>query len=130
MGVEAEGGKVKVNLEGKPSLTGDLVINATGPQTRFSASKSILLGKLLERGLISPDEMDMGIRIAEDHTVVTKDGNESEVLLALGPLLRGTLWETIAVPELRGQASRVAATLVGGPVAPAEDLSALVEFII
>ena len=130
VGVEAEGGKVKVNLEGKPSLTGDLVINATGPQTRFSASKSILLGKLLERGLISPDEMDMGIRIAEDHTVVTKDGNESEVLLALGPLLRGTLWETIAVPELRGQASRVAATLVGGPVAPAEDLSALVEFII
>ena len=72
----------------------------------------------------------MGVRVEEDHTVVTRDGDRSEVLLALGPLLRGTLWETIAVPELRGQASRVAATLVGGPVVPAEDLSALVEFII
>ena len=48
----------------------------------------------------------------------------------MGPLLRGTLWETIAVPELRGQARRVAETLVGAPVAPAEDMTALVEFMI
>ncbi len=128
--VETDGEKVKVCLEGGESLTGDLVINATGPQTRFSSSKSLLLSKLMEKGLISPDDMDMGIRITDDHTAVTKDGTESEVLLALGPLLRGTLWETIAVPELRGQASQVAATLVGGSAAPAEDLSALVEFII
>jgi uncharacterized NAD(P)/FAD-binding protein YdhS len=31
----------------------------------------------------------------------------------MGPLLRGTFWETIAVPELRGQARRVAETLLG-----------------
>ena len=29
-------------------------------------------------------------------------------LFAIGPPLRGTLWETTAVPELRGQAMRVA----------------------
>jgi uncharacterized NAD(P)/FAD-binding protein YdhS len=39
-------------------------------------------------------------------------------LLALGPLLRGTLWETIAVPELRGQARRVAETLLEYPALP------------
>ena len=32
---------------------------------------------------------------------------------ALGPLLRWTLWETIAVPELRSQARRVAETAHG-----------------
>ncbi len=128
--VEADGDQVKVSLGGEKTLTGDLVINATGPQTKFSATRSALLRKLMDAGLISPDDMDMGVRVEEDHTVVTRDGDRSEVLLALGPLLRGTLWETIAVPELRGQASRVAATLVGGPVVPAEDLSALVEFII
>jgi uncharacterized NAD(P)/FAD-binding protein YdhS len=30
----------------------------------------------------------------------------------MGPLLHGTLWETIAVPELRGQALRVAQLLL------------------
>lgn len=128
--VEADGDRVRVCLEGGKALTGDLVINATGPQTKFSATRSVLLRKLMDAGSISPDAMDMGVLVGEDHTVVTGDGNRSEVLLAMGPLLRGTLWETIAVPELRGQASRVAATLVGGPVVPAEDLSALVEFII
>ena len=56
--------------------------------------------------------MDMGVRVDADHTVIDQDGRRSEILLALGPLLRGTLWETIAVPELRGQARRVAETLL------------------
>lgn len=30
----------------------------------------------------------------------------------LGPLLKGTYWETVAVPELRGQARRVAETVL------------------
>ena len=54
----------------------------------------------------------MGVRIDADHTVIAGDGARSPLLLALGPLLRGTFWETIAVPELRGQARRVAATLL------------------
>jgi uncharacterized NAD(P)/FAD-binding protein YdhS len=32
----------------------------------------------------------------------------------IGPLLRGTLWETVAVPELRGQALEVAQVLLEG----------------
>jgi uncharacterized NAD(P)/FAD-binding protein YdhS len=31
---------------------------------------------------------------------------------AIGPLLKGTLWETIAVPELRGQALNVAQNIL------------------
>jgi uncharacterized NAD(P)/FAD-binding protein YdhS len=59
--------------------------------------------------------MGMGVRVAEDHTVIARDGQPSATLLALGPLLRGTLWETIAVPELRGQAWRVARTILDAP---------------
>jgi uncharacterized NAD(P)/FAD-binding protein YdhS len=110
--VEASDGKVRVHLSGGKSLDGDLVINATGPQTRFTATRSVLLQNLLRRQLISPDDMDMGVRIDSDHTAVTADGARSDLLLALGPLLRGTHWETIAVPELRGQARRVAETLL------------------
>lgn len=42
-----------------------------------------------------------------------RQAEPSPWLLALGPMLRGTYWETIAVPELRVQARRVAETLLG-----------------
>ena len=84
---------------------------------------------LLRRGLVSPDEMDMGVRVDVDHTVLAGDGARSPLLLALGPLLRGTLWETIAVPELRAQARRVAETLLDQ--AHAEDTAPLMmEYMI
>ncbi len=111
--VECAGDRVRVLLGNQEHLDGDLVLNATGPQTHFVATKSVLLQNLLRRGLIAPDEMEMGIRIQPDHTVVDREGHPSPHLLALGPLLRGTYWETIAVPELRGQARRVAETILG-----------------
>ncbi len=110
--LEAEGDRVRVHIGGGKTLTGDVVINATGPQTKFSDTKSILLGNLLRRGLVAADDMEMGIRVKPDHVVIGADGKRSNFLLALGPLLRGTLWETIAVPELRDQARRVAETLL------------------
>jgi uncharacterized NAD(P)/FAD-binding protein YdhS len=113
--VAAEGKQVRVHLSNGEALTGDLVINATGPQTRFSDTSSVLMKNLLQRGLVSADDMEMGIRADEDHTVIDRDGQRSNILLALGPLLRGTLWETIAVPELRGQARRVAETILDHP---------------
>jgi uncharacterized NAD(P)/FAD-binding protein YdhS len=114
--VEAQGKQVRVLLSGGRTLTGDLVINATGPQTRFSDTSSGLLRNLLRRGLVAPDEMDMGLRVKPDHTVIGSDGKRSKFMLALGPLLRGTLWETIAVPELRDQARRVTETLLNCPI--------------
>lgn len=113
--VDARDKRVLVQLGDGQSLTGDLVINATGPQTKFSDTQSGLMQNLLRRGLVVPDEMEMGIRAEEDHTVIDQSGQRSQILLALGPLLRGTLWETIAVPELRGQARRVAETILDRP---------------
>lgn len=110
--VEAVGDRVRVSLRGNQSLEGDLVVNATGPHTRFMETKSILLQNLLRRGLIAPDEMEMGIRIQPDHTVIDNGNRPSARLMALGPILRGTYWETIAVPELRAQARRVAETIL------------------
>ncbi len=55
--------------------------------------------------------MDMGIRVTPDFAVVNGSGKGSEFLFALGPILKGTLWESSAVPELRSQAFRVAEVL-------------------
>jgi uncharacterized NAD(P)/FAD-binding protein YdhS len=102
--------QISVHLDDGTTLVGDVVVNATGPSTRLTATSSVLLRNLLRRGLIYPDATDMGIRVADDHTVLTAAGDRSAWLLAMGPLVRGTYWETVAVPELRGQAKRVAET--------------------
>lgn len=121
--LEAHGPRIHVHLTRSaaagsnhpPSpLTAALVINCTGPQTRFSATRSRLLQALLARGVVMPDEMDMGVRITADFAAVEQDGTPSTFLYALGPLLRGTFWETIAVPELRGQTLHVAQSLLKG----------------
>jgi uncharacterized NAD(P)/FAD-binding protein YdhS len=52
------------------------------------------------------------------------------LLLALGPLLKGTFWETVAVPELRGQARRVAESLLGHPTTPAAETEVMMEYMI
>jgi uncharacterized NAD(P)/FAD-binding protein YdhS len=128
--VSAEGKQVAVHLGGGKVLAGDLVINATGPHTRLTATGSVLLQNLLRRGLAVPDGMDMGLRVDADHTIIDGAGERSTFLTALGPLLRGTLWETIAVPELRGQARRVAETLLDQPVRPAPREEIMMEYMI
>ncbi|SBS79413.1 conserved hypothetical protein [uncultured Mycobacterium sp.] len=106
--------RIRVELADGQSVQGDLVINATGPSTKFTATRSVLLQNLLRRDMIAPDTTDLGVHVDADHTVLTRSGERSPWLLALGPLLRGTYWETIAVPELRVQARRVAETVLGG----------------
>ena len=128
--LEASGGQILVRMSNGQSLTGDLVINATGPAARLTASRSGLLQNLLRRGLVAPDDTDMGVRVDPDHTVVTADGARSLLLFALGPLLRGTLWETVAVPELRAQARRVAETLLDHPAVSTPEPAVMMEYMI
>ena len=54
----------------------------------------------------------MGIEVTPDFAVVDNEGRASDFLFAIGPLLKGTLWETTAVPELRSQAFQIAKALI------------------
>lgn len=93
-------------------IGGDYVINCTGPKSRFSDSGLPLFDHLVQRGLATVDSMDMGIAVTDDFVVIGKDGEPSKFLYAMGPILKGTLWETIAVPELRVQAMEVAQSIL------------------
>ena len=64
------------------------------------------------RGLVVPDELNLCIQAAVDFVVLEQGGERSKHLLALGPPLKGVLWESVAVPELRNQAFRVAEIIV------------------
>jgi uncharacterized NAD(P)/FAD-binding protein YdhS len=108
------GAGVRVTIEGgeRTTLEGGLVVNCTGPQAGISSDGDPLFASLLKRGLARADALDMGIEVDADFAVVEQGGSRSKSMYALGPLLRGSLWETTAVPELRGQAVRVAQLLL------------------
>jgi uncharacterized NAD(P)/FAD-binding protein YdhS len=101
--------------QGRRMIEAGAVINCTGPQESYVPSASSLFNNLFSRGTIQPDEMNMGIKTAPDFSVVDAAGHNSEILQAVGALLKGTLWESVAVPELRSQTFRLAGHITGQP---------------
>jgi uncharacterized NAD(P)/FAD-binding protein YdhS len=113
--------------KGKRAIEAGAVINCTGPKESYVPTESTLFKNLFFHGLISPDAMNMGINVAPNFAVVDREGNSSDVLFALGSLLRGTLWESTAVPELRSQTFRLAETIAGQLARSAEEKSPISE---
>jgi uncharacterized NAD(P)/FAD-binding protein YdhS len=95
-------------------LEAGALFNCTGPQEGCTLAGSTLLRNLLARGLVAADELGLGIRVTADFAALERGGERSPHLLALGSILKGTLWETTAVPELRQQAFRVAESIAAG----------------
>jgi uncharacterized NAD(P)/FAD-binding protein YdhS len=87
------------------------IVRATGPQADFRKIEEPLVQSLLKQRLIVSDALHLGLVTAEDYTVCDADGNKVENLYALGSVLKGRLYESVAVPELRVQAAEVAAEL-------------------
>jgi uncharacterized NAD(P)/FAD-binding protein YdhS len=110
------GRRIQVTVENSNSerftVQAGWVVNCTGPQDSFRRAKSALVQNLFDRGLVQADELDMGLKVGRDFSVVDSDGFTSNFLFAMGPMLRGTLWETTAVPELRVQALYVAEAIL------------------
>jgi uncharacterized NAD(P)/FAD-binding protein YdhS len=87
------------------------IVNATGPQGNVLRSEQPLLRRLLERGLIRPDPLQIGIDVTTQSEVIDAQGQVLDRLLALGPMTRGTFWEIVAVPDIRRQTWSVARKL-------------------
>ena len=81
----------------------DRVVNCTGPDSDYRRVASPLLKDLMNKGLARPDELSLGLDVTDDGALLDAQGRPSNFLYALGPLRKGKLWETIAVPELRLQ---------------------------
>jgi uncharacterized NAD(P)/FAD-binding protein YdhS len=96
------------------------VINCTGPRTDYSKYQHPLYIHLLARGLIDHDPLALGIAARPTGEVLRYRGEPVGWLFTLGAPLKGMLWETTAVRELRAQAEALANRLlrlrVGTPV--------------
>ena len=94
------------------TLVAQRIINCTGPARNLRAGRSPLLDALLDRGLGRPDPLALGLDVTESGALIAADGTASERMFALGPILKGQLWETTAVRELRVQAHELARHLI------------------
>lgn len=68
---------------------------------------------MFEAGLARPDSLSLGLDLGDDYRRVGKDGVATAIFFAPGPPIRGSLWETTAVPDIREQCEPVARHLTG-----------------
>ncbi|HLL59641.1 MAG TPA: FAD/NAD(P)-binding protein [Allosphingosinicella sp.] len=87
------------------------IVNCTGPQADISRAGEPLLDRLLAAGRIRPDPCRIGIDVDTSSRTIGASGEASSSLYAIGPMTRGTFWEIVAVPDIRGQVQAVAARL-------------------
>ena len=73
---------------------------------------SVLLDRLLDRGLARPDRHRLGLDIDPTFAVINRRGTATPSLWAIGPLGTGVLWECTAVPDIRLHAITVAEQVV------------------
>jgi uncharacterized NAD(P)/FAD-binding protein YdhS len=89
------------------------VINCTGPETDINKLEKSFLKNCLQKGIVVQDELKLGI-MADPVNFETYNGlhERQRNLLAMGSLLKGVLWESTAVKELREQSEKVSEQLI------------------
>lgn len=90
----------------------DCIINATGVETLATSLHSPLIRDLLGNGTAKAGPHGMGIDTGDNGEVIAADGSLQPGVFALGSLRIGSLWESLAIPELRRQAETVARKLL------------------
>jgi uncharacterized NAD(P)/FAD-binding protein YdhS len=90
------------------------VLSCTGPEPDYRKLDDSLVHHLLERDLLAPDPLRMGAYTDQEGRVLNQAGEPIHRLYTLGSSRMGSLYESIAVPELRGQARDVAKHILSG----------------
>ncbi len=92
-------------------LDADVIIQTVGLDTDVRRTSHPLISQLLTNAHITPDPLGLGVQATADGRL-EHDGQAWPNLFAIGSLLRGTLWESTAMPEIRQQARNLADRLL------------------
>jgi uncharacterized NAD(P)/FAD-binding protein YdhS len=89
------------------------IINCTGPETNLMNLNKSFLKNCLLNGILTQDALQLGIKTdTETFQVIDLSGKLHPNLFTLGSTLKGELWESTAVSELRIQAEKLAEKLI------------------
>ncbi len=94
------------------TLEVDRAINCTGIHEDYNKCPRRFIRSLVEGGLASANDLELGFRTDGAGALIDAQGNLSSALFTLGPPRRGELFETTAVPEIRCQAAALARRLI------------------
>ncbi|MFC4525211.1 FAD/NAD(P)-binding protein [Dyella halodurans] len=110
--VEVAGGKLHLDIRSPrdgtiSSMDADVVIQTVGLNTDVRRTKHRLVRQLATNGHVTADPLGLGCEGTTEGRL-QHDGQTWPHLYAIGTLLRGTLWESTAMPEIRQQARNLA----------------------
>jgi len=95
------------------TIIAEALINCTGPESDITKTNSSLLQNCLKKGYIQQDELKLGISAnINTFETINSAGKENWQVFTIGNLLRGELWESTAVNELRIQAKNLASAIL------------------
>jgi uncharacterized NAD(P)/FAD-binding protein YdhS len=100
-------------------IRASVIINCIGSESRFDKLDTPLVQNLLHAGTIRPDSLNFGLDAEPDGRLRNRVGEASDVLHTLGTALKGILWESTAIPEIRIQARDLARRLLELEAVPA-----------
>lgn len=95
-------------------VSADAFVNCIGSESNFKRIESLLVKNLLKKGYIRNDCLNLGIDATPDGKIIDESGAVSEKVFTIGTALKGVLWESTAMPEIRAQANKFALALLNG----------------
>ncbi|QVM95029.1 MULTISPECIES: FAD/NAD(P)-binding protein [unclassified Pseudomonas] len=107
---------VKLRFRGQTQverISADALINSTGIEYDWRRVARPLPQNLLQRRLIQPGPLALGIAANAQGAVQDGEGRYSSQLFAMGPPLRGLWWESTSVTDVALQAKALAQLLAG-----------------
>ncbi|MDP9187797.1 MAG: FAD/NAD(P)-binding protein [Actinomycetota bacterium] len=84
------------------------LVNCTGPSLDLAGGREPVLGGLFRDGYVRPGPLGLGLDHDSRGALLDSHGTPSAMLSTIGPLRKGRLWETTAMPEIRTQAFELA----------------------
>jgi uncharacterized NAD(P)/FAD-binding protein YdhS len=96
----------------KKTLAADAIINCIGSESNYAKVDSALVKDLLAKGHIRCDALNFGLDAKPDGTLIDSTGRPSPIFYTLGTALKGILWESTAIPEIRLQAQNLSRKLL------------------
>ncbi len=90
------------------SIAVQAIVNCTGPTTAACDPDDPLLSTLLRSGMVASDDLGLGLAFDDQSRLLDARGAAATRLHYVGPMLKASRWEAVAVPELRVQARDVA----------------------
>jgi uncharacterized NAD(P)/FAD-binding protein YdhS len=90
----------------------DRIIDCSGAGYDLRRQAPPVLAGLLAAGRARPDELGLGLDVADDGRLLDAEGVPSDRVFAVGALRKGVEWEAIGITEIRDHAGAIARRIV------------------